>query len=58
MKIAIYHNEDIHYEMLGYLIDYFQAYNITVHFYSCFNVVPIGNTYSSWYNSFFQKKID
>ena len=56
MKIAIFHNEDIHYEMLGYLIDYFQSYNITVHFYSCFNKFPIGTTYSNWYNSFFNRR--
>ena len=55
MKIAIFHNEDIHYEMLGYLIDYFQTYNITVHFYSFFNNFPIGKTYSNWYNSFFNQ---
>lgn len=55
MKIAIFHNEDIHYEMLGYLIDYFQTYDIIVHFYSSFIDFPIGRTYSKWYNSFFNQ---
>jgi hypothetical protein len=59
MKIAIYHNEDIHFEMLGYLLEYCYTYDVEVHIYSSFtDGYHIGETYSSWYNKFFQKTIE
>jgi len=57
MIFAIFHNEDIHYEMLGYLIEYCQNYTIELHIYSSFINWHIGQTYSSWYNNFFKKPI-
>jgi hypothetical protein len=58
MKIAIFHNEDIHFEVLGYLIDYLQTCDIEFHIYSGFSIgTYIGETYSRWYNNFFQKQI-
>lgn len=59
MKIAIYHDEDIHFEMLGYLIDYFYNYSITPHIYSCYITgTHIGETYARWYDTFFKKQIE
>ena len=59
MKIAIYHNEDIHFEMLGYLLEYCYSYDVDVDIYSEYTVeCHIGETYTRWYNSFFQKEIE
>ena len=59
MNIAIYHDEDIHFEMLGYLIDYCYNYDIIPHIYSCFTTgTHIGETYARWYDSFFNKQLE
>ena len=59
MKIAIYHNEDIHFEMLGYLFEYCYSYDMVVHVYSNYYTgTHIGETYSSWYNRFFNRSIE
>ena len=54
MKIAIWHQEDIHFEMLGYLIDYCQQYsNIELHIYTFIHYV-IAKDYMIWYSNFFK----
>lgn len=60
MKIAVWHNEDIHFEMIGYILEYLYNYDeIEVHVYvSIFFIEKnIGPTYVSWYNKFFNNKI-
>ena len=59
MKIAIYHNEDIHFEMLGYLLEYCYSYNVEPHVYSKYKTgTHIGDTYSRWYDRFFNHPIE
>jgi hypothetical protein len=54
MIIAIYHNQDIHIEMLGYIIEYCNNYNIKIHIY-CTKTLFYNNgkSWLRWYNSFF-----
>jgi hypothetical protein len=54
MKIAIYNDEDIHFEMIGYLLEYCYSYDVIVHIYSSFKNGP----YITWYNRFFDRPID
>jgi hypothetical protein len=57
MKIALYHNQDIHYEMLGYLIEYCQSRNLDYDLYSSYkdsNTI----TWTKWYNKFFNNKVN
>lgn len=54
MIVAIYHNEDIHFEMLGYILDYCTNSNIEVHVYSYFSHIPNGNCIISFYKDFFK----
>jgi len=58
MKVAIWHQEDIHFEMLGYLIEYFQIYNpdVEFHIYVILFDYEIGSSYINFYNKFFNKK--
>lgn len=59
MKIAVYHDEDIHFEMIGYILEYCYGYDVVPDVYSCFaTVTGIGETYSIWYDKFFNRPIE
>lgn len=60
MNIAIWHNEDIHFEMLPYIIEYLQEYdniNFHVHLSVFMPDFNIANTFITYYNKFYKNKI-
>ena len=59
-RIAIYHNEDIHFEMLGFLIEYCLFLDVEIDIYCYFFMIPAGNSIIKWYHHFFnhQNKIN
>jgi hypothetical protein len=57
MKIAVFHDfSDIHYEMLGYLIDYFKSTKIQVDFFA--EVSPTGKEWKTYYENLFKITIN
>jgi len=60
LNIAIWHNEDIHFEMLPYILEYLQNYdNITfqVHLSVFFPDSNIANTFINYYKKYYNNKI-
>lgn len=57
MKIALYHNQMIHYEILGYMVEYCLNNNYDVDIYTIYTD-DYSKTWIQWYNNLYENKIN